>query len=116
MPLAGWLLVQDKGLPVSYVLLAGLIGALGNVVGSWITYGISMAGGRPLLRKYGKVVPAMHTRKTHLRAFLLLPRATRRAGRGVGGRGRRHPCHGRAAARTRRQRGWQVSRFTFLAA
>lgn len=56
MPLAGWLLVQDKGLPVSYVLLAGLIGALGNVVGSWITYGIGMAGGRPLLLKYGKYV------------------------------------------------------------
>ncbi len=56
LPLAGWLLVQDKGLPVSGVLIAGLIGALGNVVGSWITYWIGMVGGRPLLLKYGKYV------------------------------------------------------------
>jgi len=56
MPLAGWLLVQDKGLGVSGIVLAGVIGALGNVVGSWITYGIGAVGGRPLLLKYGKYV------------------------------------------------------------
>ncbi len=56
MPLAGWLLIQDKGHPVWYVLIAGVVGALGCVAGSIVTYGIGMAGGRPLLMKYGKFV------------------------------------------------------------
>jgi membrane protein DedA with SNARE-associated domain len=56
MPLAGWLLVQDKGSPVWAVMLAGFYGALGNLLGSWLAYWISLRGGRPLLRKYGKYV------------------------------------------------------------
>jgi membrane protein DedA with SNARE-associated domain len=56
MPLAGWLLIQDKGHPVWYVVIAGLVGALGCVLGSAITYWIGAAGGRPLLMRYGKYV------------------------------------------------------------
>ena len=56
MPLAGWLLIQDRGGPVWLVVLAGFYGALGNLLGSWLGYWVSLKGGRPLLRKYGKYV------------------------------------------------------------
>ncbi len=56
MPLAGWLLIQDKGHPVWFVLIAGLVGATGCVAGSAITYWIGAMGGRPLLLKFGKYV------------------------------------------------------------
>lgn len=56
MPLAGWLLIQDKGSSVWLVALAGFYGALGNLLGSWLAYWVSLKGGRPLLRKYGKYV------------------------------------------------------------
>jgi membrane protein DedA with SNARE-associated domain len=56
MPLAGWLLVQDKGGSHWLVVLAGFYGALGNLLGSWLAYWLSLKGGRPLLRKYGKYV------------------------------------------------------------
>jgi membrane protein DedA with SNARE-associated domain len=35
-------------------LLVGLLGTLGNVVGSWIAYGIGRAGGRPLVERWGR--------------------------------------------------------------
>ncbi len=56
MPLAGWLLIEDKGGSVWLVGLAGFYGALGNLLGSWIAYWVSFKGGRPLLYKYGKYV------------------------------------------------------------
>jgi membrane protein DedA with SNARE-associated domain len=56
MPLAGWLLIQAKGNSAWMVVLAGFYGALGNLIGSWVIYWISLKGGRPLLRKYGKYV------------------------------------------------------------
>ena len=56
MPLAGWLLIQAKGGSVWWVLLAGFYGGLGNLLGSWVAYWVSMKGGRPLLLKYGKYV------------------------------------------------------------
>jgi membrane protein DedA with SNARE-associated domain len=56
MPLAGWLLVQDKGGSLWLVALAGFYGALGNLLGSWVAYWVSLKGGRPLLRKYGKYI------------------------------------------------------------
>jgi len=56
MPLAGWFLVKDAGHSIWFVLFAGVIGALGNVIGSAITYWIGAAGGRPLLLKYGKYI------------------------------------------------------------
>lgn len=54
MPLAGWLLIQAKGDPLSFSLIAGLVGALGCVAGSLVTYYLGAIGGRPLLLKYGK--------------------------------------------------------------
>ncbi len=56
MPLAGWLLIEDKGSSAWLVLLAGFYGALGNLLGSWVAYLISWKGGRPLLKRYGKYV------------------------------------------------------------
>jgi len=56
MPLAGWLLVQDRGGTLWLVALAGFYGALGNLLGSWLAYWVSLKGGRPLLRKYGKYI------------------------------------------------------------
>ena len=56
MPLAGWLLVEAKGGGWPMLLMAGFYGALGNLLGSWVAYWVSMKGGRPLLLKYGKYV------------------------------------------------------------
>jgi membrane protein DedA with SNARE-associated domain len=56
MPLAGWMLIKDKALPVTYVLAAGGWGALGNTIGSVIAYYAGMWAGRPLLNKYGRYI------------------------------------------------------------
>lgn len=56
MPLAGWLLIQDKGHSVWFVLIAGLVGAIGCVIGSAITYWIGATGGRSLLMRYGRYI------------------------------------------------------------
>ena len=56
MPFAGWKLIQAKGGSVWLVALAGFYGALGNLLGSWAAYWVSMKGGRPLLFRYGKYV------------------------------------------------------------
>lgn len=54
MPLAGWFLIQDKGLSAWHTLWAGFYGALGCTIGSVITYWVGALGGRPILEKYGK--------------------------------------------------------------
>lgn len=54
MPLAGWMLIKEMSLPVSYTLIAGLYGAIGNTLGSFIAYAVGMWGGRPLLDRYGR--------------------------------------------------------------
>ncbi len=56
MPLAGWMLIKNQGLPAVYTLLAGVYGAIGNTVGSVIAYYVGMWAGRPLLNKYGRYV------------------------------------------------------------
>jgi membrane protein DedA with SNARE-associated domain len=56
MPLAGWKLIEAKGRGAEWVLLAGLFGAIGNTIGSWVTYYIGLYGGRPAAEKYGKYV------------------------------------------------------------
>ena len=56
MPLAGWLLIEEKGHSAWFVGLAAFYGALGNLIGSWVAYWVSYKGGRPLLFKYGKYV------------------------------------------------------------
>jgi len=60
MPLSGWMLIADKGLGVEYVILAGLCGAVGNVIGSVIAYWVGAWGGRPFLHRYGKYVLVSH--------------------------------------------------------
>lgn len=54
MPLAGWMLIKEPGLPATYILLAGVYGALGGTIGAIIIYLVGMWGGRPFLEKYGK--------------------------------------------------------------
>jgi membrane protein DedA with SNARE-associated domain len=56
MPLAGWMLISAQKLPMIYVLWAGLAGAIGNTLGSVITYWLGALGGRPILERYGKYV------------------------------------------------------------
>ena len=56
MPLSGWMLIQDRGLGAQFVFLAGFYGALGNVLGSLVSYWVGAKGGRPLLERYGKYV------------------------------------------------------------
>ena len=55
MPLAGWMLVQARGATAFQALwLGGLVGALGCTIGSVLSYGLGLWGGRPLLNRYGK--------------------------------------------------------------
>ncbi len=54
MPLAGWMLIQAKGLSWLWLIWAGFVGAAGNVAGSWVAYWVGQKGGRPALEKYGK--------------------------------------------------------------
>jgi membrane protein DedA with SNARE-associated domain len=56
MPFAGWMLIKGLGHPVWWVVIAGLVGALGNTVGSVIAYYAGRWAGRPLLNKYGKYI------------------------------------------------------------
>ncbi len=54
MPLAGWFLVDDRGLGAQWLLLAAFCGALGNLLGSLAAYSVGAWGGRPLLLRYGR--------------------------------------------------------------
>jgi membrane protein DedA with SNARE-associated domain len=54
MPLAGWMLVKDRGLGWEWLILAGLLGALGSTIGAWFFYYLGAWGGRPLLLRYGR--------------------------------------------------------------
>jgi membrane protein DedA with SNARE-associated domain len=56
MPLAGWLLVEDRGLGFEWLFLAAFFGALGNTIGSLVAYFAGAWGGRPFLRRYGRFV------------------------------------------------------------
>ena len=60
MPLAGWLLIKNQGLPASYILLASLYGAIGNVIGSLVAYEVGVWGGRPFLERWGKYILISH--------------------------------------------------------
>jgi membrane protein DedA with SNARE-associated domain len=37
-------------------LVVGLLGTVGNLVGSWIAYGVGKAGGRPLIERWGRYI------------------------------------------------------------
>jgi membrane protein DedA with SNARE-associated domain len=56
MPLAGWFLVDERGLGVEWLFLAAFCGALGNLLGSLLAYAVGAWGGRPLLLRYGRYV------------------------------------------------------------
>lgn len=56
MPLAGWMLIQARGLSLWHILWAGFYGGLGCTIGSVITYWLGALGGRPLLERYGRYV------------------------------------------------------------
>jgi membrane protein DedA with SNARE-associated domain len=56
MPLAGWMLVKDKGMGWDGLLLAGLLGGIGCTIGSAVAYWIGALGGRPMAEKYGYFV------------------------------------------------------------
>ena len=57
MPLAGWMLVQARGLAaLQALLLGGFWGAVGCTVGSIISYALGAWGGRPLVERYGKYI------------------------------------------------------------
>jgi membrane protein DedA with SNARE-associated domain len=60
MPLAGWLLIEDRGLGYQWLFLAAFYGALGNTIGSLIAYYAGAWGGRPLLERYGRYVLISH--------------------------------------------------------
>jgi membrane protein DedA with SNARE-associated domain len=60
MPMAGWMLIENRGLGEEWLLLAALCGGIGNVLGSLVAYYAGAWGGRPLVLKYGKYVLISH--------------------------------------------------------
>jgi len=56
MPLAGWMLIQARGLSVWHTFWAAWWGAVGCTLGSVFTYWVGAKGGRPLLERYGKYI------------------------------------------------------------
>jgi membrane protein DedA with SNARE-associated domain len=47
--------VTDNGTPLNFVAVA-MAGAIGNLVGSWIAWGVGYAGGRPLIERWGRFI------------------------------------------------------------
>jgi membrane protein DedA with SNARE-associated domain len=60
MPLAGWMLVKERGLGVPWLLLAAFCGALGNLLGSLLAYYVGAWGGRRLVLRYGRYLLISH--------------------------------------------------------
>ncbi|MCE5213268.1 MAG: DedA family protein [Methanobacterium sp.] len=56
MTLAGFVAYEGK---MSLIGIT-IVGAVGNLIGSWIAYFIGIKGGRPFLEKYGKYVLISH--------------------------------------------------------
>ncbi len=56
MPLAGWFLIEDRGLGFEWLFLAAFYGALGNLIGSLVAYYAGAWGGRPFLNRYGRYI------------------------------------------------------------
>ncbi len=56
MPFSGYLVYTGQ---LSLVIV-GVVGALGNLAGSLLAYGLGAWGGRPLIEKYGKYVLLSH--------------------------------------------------------
>jgi membrane protein DedA with SNARE-associated domain len=47
--------VGSEAAPLDF-LLVGLVGAIANLVGSWLAYAVGYAGGRPLIERWGRHV------------------------------------------------------------
>jgi membrane protein DedA with SNARE-associated domain len=47
--------VAGSAQPLNFVVV-GIMGTLGNLVGSWIAYGVGRAGGRPLIDRFGRFI------------------------------------------------------------
>jgi membrane protein DedA with SNARE-associated domain len=60
MPFAGWFLIRSNGLSLWWLVIAAALGALGNTLGSLVTYWIGAAGGRPFLERFGRYVLISH--------------------------------------------------------
>lgn len=58
MPFAGYVVYEGQ----MTLLGITLVGAFGNLVGSWIAYFAGWKGGRPLLEKYGKYILITHSK------------------------------------------------------
>src|SRR5512136_689770 len=57
MPLAGWMLAQARGQTAwQALLLGGLLGGLGCLIGSVVSYALGAWGGRPLVQRYGRYI------------------------------------------------------------
>ncbi|PIS07409.1 alkaline phosphatase [Candidatus Berkelbacteria bacterium CG10_big_fil_rev_8_21_14_0_10_43_13] len=56
MPFAGFAVASGNLLFWPVVI----VGAIGNLVGSWVAYWIGYRGGRPLIEKYGKYILISH--------------------------------------------------------
>jgi len=59
--LAGWMLIEQHGLPPAMIFGGGLVAAIGSVTGSSITYWTARLGGRPLidiLARWVRIAPA----------------------------------------------------------
>lgn len=54
MPLAGWLLVAGHGHRWDGIIVASVLGAIGNALGSSVAYAVGAWGGRPLIERYGR--------------------------------------------------------------
>ncbi|MCB9136276.1 MAG: DedA family protein [Anaerolineales bacterium] len=64
--LAGWMLIEAHGLPLSFVFLGGLYAAIGSLVGSSLTYGLVRAGGRPIVERMARAlrIPTAYLERT----------------------------------------------------
>jgi membrane protein DedA with SNARE-associated domain len=56
MPLAGWMLIVQRGHGALFVFVAGIYGAFGCTIGSVVAYSVGKWGGRPLIQTCGKYV------------------------------------------------------------
>jgi len=59
MTLAGWFLIQHVGLSPWYILFAGLVGAVGWVLGALIAYAVMAYGGGALLDRWRRRSPGL---------------------------------------------------------
>jgi membrane protein DedA with SNARE-associated domain len=58
MPLAGWLLVASVGRSKALILFAGLVGAVGWVIGALVAYAVMAVGGHTLLARLRRRFPS----------------------------------------------------------